>query len=200
MGGVVTPKALSIMAVGFVLARLSWNVEDPDRIGRFLDQDLFSVTDVGDIYGDGLFLTAGVLGLSAAGRATRSQRLTAFSSDLTRSLLLSTSATWALKLSVGRRRPSGGPHSFPSGHTSAAFCIAPVVASHFGWKAAVPAYVLAGFTGIARMEDWRHYLSDVVFGAAIGIAAGDMVAGGGASSLFQYLRLGPSSVGLSLSF
>ena len=118
IGGVVSPKTLSIMAVGLVLARLSWNLEDPDRIGRFLDQDLFSVTDVGDTYGDGLFLAAGVLGLSAAGRATRSQRLADFSADLTRSLLISSSATWALKLSVGRRRPNGGPYSFPSGHTA----------------------------------------------------------------------------------
>ena len=76
--------------------------------------------------------------------------------------------------------------------------LAQIVAKHFGWKAAVPAYILAGFTGIARMEDRRHYLSDVFFGAAIGLTAGDAVAGGrGASHLFDYLSIGLNSVGLS---
>lgn len=189
------------MLVGGALTRLSWNLEDPQKIRRFLDRELFNITDVGDVYGDGLFLGAAVLGLTATSELSHHQGLSDFSSDLSRSLLLSSSTTWALKLSVGRRRPSGGPHSFPSGHTSAAFCVAPIVAKHFGWKAAVPAYLLAGFTGIARMEDRRHFLSDVFFGAAIGLAAGDAVAGGrGASHLFDYVDIGLNSVGISLKF
>ena len=41
---------------------------------------------------------------------------------------------------------------------------------HFGWKVGVPAYVAAGYVATARVHDNRHYLSDVVFGAAMGIA------------------------------
>lgn len=197
----LSPEILSFLLVGGAMTRISWNLEDPQQIRRFLDQSAFGITDVGDVYGDGLFLGAGLLGVTAAARLSGNQRLNEFSSDLSRSLLISSTATWVLKLSVGRKRPNGGPHSFPSGHTSAAFCVAPVIARHFGWKAAVPAYVLAGFTGIARMEDRKHYLSDVFFGAAIGLAAGDAVSGGGIGThLLDYIDIGLDSVGLSLRF
>lgn len=190
-----------ILLAGGAITRISWNLEDPQRIRRFFDQNAFGITDVGDVYGDGLFLGAGLLGVTAAARLTGNQRLNEFSSDLSRSLLMSSTATWVLKLSVGRKRPNGGPHSFPSGHTSAAFCVAPVIARHFGWKAAVPAYILAGFTGISRMEDRKHYLSDVFFGAAIGLAAGDAITDGGIGThLLEYIDIGLDSVGLSFRF
>ena len=201
VGSSFSPGFVSIMIVGGALARLSWNLEDPQEFRRFLDQNVFDITDIGDVYGDGLFLGAGLLGITATSRLSHHQGLTDFSSDLARSLVLSSSATWVLKLSVGRKRPNGGSHSFPSGHTSAAFSVAPIVAKHLGWKAAVPAYLLASFTGIARMEDRRHYLSDVLFGAAIGLAAGDAVAGGrSGSSLLEYVDIGLNSVGVSLKF
>ena len=44
--------------------------------------------------------------------------------------------------------------------------------SHFGHRVGVPAYALAGVTAIGRMEAHRHYLSDVVFGASVGLAVG----------------------------
>jgi membrane-associated phospholipid phosphatase len=36
----------------------------------------------------------------------------------------------------------------------------------------VPAGVLAGLTSIGRLEDRRHYLSDVLFGSALGLSVG----------------------------
>jgi hypothetical protein len=61
--------------------------------------------------------------------------------------------------------------SFPSGHSAAAFAAATVLTRHYGWKAAIPAYLGAAYIGASRVHDNKHYLSDVTFGAAMGIAA-----------------------------
>ena len=78
---------------------------------------------------------------------------------------------YVLKPSVDRTRPDGGRHSFPSGHTASAFAGAAFVQRRCGWRLGVPAYTLASFVGYSRVEAKRHYTSDVVAGAAIGIAA-----------------------------
>ena len=46
---------------------------------------------------------------------------------------------------------------------------------HLGWRFAVPAYVLASYVAISRSPANRHWLSDTVFGAAVGIVAGRTV-------------------------
>jgi membrane-associated phospholipid phosphatase len=83
--------------------------------------------------------------------------------------------TRSLKL-IPRARPfqekANPPNgSFPSGHTSASFATATVIQHQWGWKAGLPAYVLASYVGLARLHR-NHYLSDVAFGAGLGIAAG----------------------------
>jgi hypothetical protein len=40
----------------------------------------------------------------------------------------------------------------------------------YGWKAAIPAYIGAIYIAAARVDGNKHYLSDVVFGAAMGLA------------------------------
>jgi membrane-associated phospholipid phosphatase len=50
-----------------------------------------------------------------------------------------------------------------------------VLQEHFGWKAGVPAYALASYVAASRIHGKRHFLSDVAFGAVIGIAAGRTV-------------------------
>jgi len=66
---------------------------------------------------------------------------------------------------------SPGQGSFPSGHASASFATATVLQRKWGWRAGIPAYAVAGFIGVTRLEN-VHYLSDVTFGAALGIASG----------------------------
>lgn len=81
--------------------------------------------------------------------------------------------TLILKFSVKRLRPDETDlRAFPSGHTSASFALATVAASRWGWKTGVPACLAAGFIGYTRMESNNHYLSDVFFGAGLGIASG----------------------------
>jgi len=55
------------------------------------------------------------------------------------------------------------------------FGTATVLQRNFGWKAGVPAYALASYVAASRVQMKRHFLSDVAFGAAIGIVAGRTV-------------------------
>lgn len=92
-----------------------------------------------------------------------------------RELLLAYGSTMAvvyvLKPTIDRTRPNGGGLSFPSGHTASAFAGAAFVQRRYGWRVGVPAYLVAAFVGYSRVESDNHYTSDVVAGAAIGIAA-----------------------------
>jgi len=76
--------------------------------------------------------------------------------------------TQALKFGVNRTRPNGGNHSFPSGHTSAAFQGAAFIHARYGDAYAIPAYIAASFVGYSRVYANKHFKSDVYAGAIIG--------------------------------
>jgi membrane-associated phospholipid phosphatase len=78
---------------------------------------------------------------------------------------------YVLKPLVDRTRPDGGHQSFPSGHAASAFAGAGFLQRRYGWGFGIPAYAVASFVGYSRVESKHHYTSDVVAGAAIGIAA-----------------------------
>lgn len=89
------------------------------------------------------------------------------------SLLAAGGATYVLKELVHERRPDGSDRkSFPSGHTSISFAAAATLEKRYGWRAGVPALVVASFVGVARVQADRHYWRDVIAGAAIGGAGG----------------------------
>jgi membrane-associated phospholipid phosphatase len=78
---------------------------------------------------------------------------------------------YALKITVNRRRPDGGTHSFPSGHTAMAFAGAGFIQRRYGWALGVPAYAVGGFVGWTRVYTHRHYTSDCLVGGALGLAS-----------------------------
>lgn len=67
------------------------------------------------------------------------------------------------------RRPNGGSHAFPSGHTSSAFMGAAFVHFQFGFLWAIAPYLLAGLTGYSRIWAKEHRVRDVIAGAVLGI-------------------------------
>lgn len=87
------------------------------------------------------------------------------------SFVANLAVTYGLKYSIHKTRPNGGAHSFPSGHTSAAFQGASFIYRRYGLKYAIPAYIGAGFVGYSRVESNNHFTEDVLAGAAIGIAS-----------------------------
>jgi hypothetical protein len=83
--------------------------------------------------------------------------------------------TTSLKFLVGRTRPGGGMRSFPSGHAATAFAAASLIDDNSGGAFGVGAYGLAGLTGYSRIESGRHFPSDVLAGAAIGILSAQVL-------------------------
>jgi len=126
----------------------------------------------GATMGDGLEQSAFALGTYIVGRALPRPGLALLGADLIDAQIVNGVLTQGLKAAVNRKRPSGSSHSFPSGHTSATFATASVVQQHYGWKIALPFYALGGYVSVSRMVDHQHFASDVIFGAALGIASG----------------------------
>ena len=97
-------------------------------------------------------------------------------------LILTAGATQVLKYTAGRARPYTleGPgrfrilaadddhHSFPSGHTAAAFSLSTVLAHQIGngWATA-GLYTLAAMTSLSRVYAGEHWFSDCVFSAVL---------------------------------
>lgn len=80
-----------------------------------------------------------------------------------------------LKYAVGRLRPDESHHnSFPSGHTATAFMTASMLHMEYGWRSpwySIGGYSAAALTGVSRILNNRHWMSDVLAGAAIGIGS-----------------------------
>ena len=62
-------------------------------------------------------------------------------------------------------------------HAAATFALAAVVERHLGYRFALPTIAIATYVGTSRLHDNVHFLSDVVFGAAVGTAVGWTVVG-----------------------
>lgn len=130
------------------------------------------VFEPGEIAGSGAVHAAAAVATYAAGRLMKSQKGAAVGADLVRAQILTAAMTQGLKLSVRRERPDGGNYSFPSGHSSGSFAFASVLGRHYGWRVGVATHVAAAFVAASRLQENRHFLSDVTFGAAIGLVAG----------------------------
>ena len=79
-----------------------------------------------------------------------------------------------LKYTVKEPRPNNGEHnSFPSGHTATAFMGAHFFHKEYAHKSplySIAAYALATMTGVLRQLNDRHWVSDVLVGAGLGIS------------------------------
>ena len=107
----------------------------------------------------------------------RTNKLSHLGFDLMRAIIVSETITHTIKIAVRRDRPTGECCSFPSGHSSVSFATASVFERHLGYKAAWPTLLIASYVGASRLYENRHFLSDVVFGAAVGMASGWTVVG-----------------------
>ncbi|BCS32153.1 hypothetical protein TBR22_A13630 [Luteitalea sp. TBR-22] len=134
------------------------------------------------------------------GRALKHERAAVVGADLVRAQLVNTVFTQGLKLSVNRTRPDGTDWSFPSGHASGTFANAAVLHRHFGWKVGAPAYAVATYVAASRLQANRHFASDVIFGAGVGLISGRAVTVGRGAQRFA---VGPMAVpggGAGISF
>lgn len=106
------------------------------------------------------------------------------------SFILASVSARVIKIVAGRERPNfartidatdwngpGGGSAFVSGHTTAIFSIATVIAERYKDSKLIPwlAYSFAGLEGLSRMYENKHWSSDVFAGAALGYAIGKFV-------------------------
>ncbi|MBN2000662.1 phosphatase PAP2 family protein [candidate division KSB1 bacterium] len=104
--------------------------------------------------------------------------------------------TAGVKYMVRRTRPNGQSNlSFPSGHTSGSFTIAACLHELYGPQVGVPAYIFATLTGLQRIHDNKHWLSDVLAGALLG-----MLIGRGFAQIEEKQQNKTISIGYRVSF
>jgi membrane-associated phospholipid phosphatase len=136
----------------------------------------------GGVIGNGITQVGGALTVYVIGRVRHQRRVAHTGMDLLRAQLVTGALTESIKVAVGRERPDGKPYSFPSGHASLSVATATVIYRHFGAWWSLPAYGAAAYVGASRLRENRHWLSDVVFGSAVGAIGGRTVTRHGRSN------------------
>ncbi|MEP7254236.1 MAG: phosphatase PAP2 family protein [Ferruginibacter sp.] len=150
----------------------SINKNETDFKNKYLELNASSVTA----------LSVGIpVGLAITGFITHDNKIKQDALYMGTAFLLSSIITQSTKHIVNRQRPfekysfiikrddESGGMSFPSGHTSAAFCTATSLALRYHkWYIIAPAYVFATSVAWARMYQGVHYPSDVLVGALVG--------------------------------
>ena len=130
----------------------------------------------GEILGQLYTLLGSASVVYAVGRIQDKPKVSHLGMDLIEALAMSEAITQALKYTVRRERPDGSSkNSFPSGHAADTFAFATALERHLNWKYSVPAYMFSSYVAISRLPANRHWLSDTVFGAAVGIISGRTV-------------------------
>jgi PAP2 superfamily len=158
------------------------NIQDWVQDNRNSTSDDISniVTELGD--GKNVLPPLGLFYLY--GHLVKDEKARRTSIECAESFLASGILVQLLKVSFHRKRPNktdskddwDGPGlylsdlSFPSGHSSTAFSIATVIATEYKNKPLVPplAYGVAALTALSRINDDKHWASDVFMGSAIG--------------------------------
>ena len=175
---------LAILTVGGIGAIAEHSADRQVSTAMFGSGRLNGVLGAGERLGSARTQLAAALATYAVGRISGNSKATLVGADLIRAQLVTQALTAGIKMSVNRTRPDGTQYSFPSGHASVTFATATVLQRDLGWKVGVPAYGLATYVAASRVQDKRHFLSDVTFGAAIGIVAGRSVTIGHGNARF----------------
>lgn len=190
---------LAWLGVGAALSLASHRADGDVTRTLSTSASVEAALDPGRVIGGVATQLGGAVVTYAVGRLTNRPGVTHLGSDLIRAGTLAQAMTQGIKIAARRTRPDGTSLSFPSGHTASAFATATVLERHYGWKAGAPAYALAAYIGASRLSENRHYLSDVIFGATIGIVAGRTVTiGHGATRFALTPMLTPGGAGIAL--
>ena len=197
--GVAAATGLALATDQAIRDRLN----DPhDQLGRTL-------SDIGNGFGDPVIVYGSLLTISVGSKALGTKGVYGVASRALKSALLGGGTTMVLKSIAGRDRPLNSidnPYSFhlfrtsdasfPSGHTTVAFALATSFARETSDKwTDLGFFTLATLTAYSRMHDDKHWASDVVFGAGIGILSARFV------HRFQArVAVAPGGFGMSLAF
>jgi membrane-associated phospholipid phosphatase len=208
------PSTWVILGIGAASAALAHPIDDD------VNAHLVGKTGLARVWAPGKYLgaaytQAGVaIGLYAIGRyvvppnpdaplvegtSPRTNKWSHLGFDLMRAQIVAQSVVQATKFAVRRDRPTGVCCSFPSGHAAAAWAAASVIERHLGYRMALPTIAIASYVATSRLHENVHFLSDVLMGSAVGVAAGWTVVGRHGRSSYAMTPV-PVRGGLAMQF
>ncbi|HVH25980.1 MAG TPA: phosphatase PAP2 family protein [Vicinamibacterales bacterium] len=192
---------LKWLGIGGLVAGLGAAIDQPTSNNFSQARSLDAPFQPGATIGGARFQLASALATYTIGHAIGNRKAAQVGGDLLRAQILSQAITAGVKWSVGRTRPDGTMYSFPSGHSSVTFASATVLQRNFGWKVGIPGYAVATYVAASRVQEKRHFFSDVAFGAAVGIVSGRTVTIGRGESRFALAPMAaPGGGGVSFSW
>ena len=166
-----------------------------------------SVARVGNAFGEPRYVLPVIGAGLLVGQLTGHRTVTRVALRAGGAVAIAGGITTAVKFAVGRSRPRGdgdadlfrplsGWNSFPSGHTAVAFAVATAIAEETRdpWSDAA-LYGAATLTALARLNDDRHWTSDVLVGALLGHLSARWLSRREGGPM-----IGPAGVTMSLEF
>lgn len=170
-------------------------------------------------FGQGTFLGGLSAVLYISGELADNQRIRKTALMSLESLGTSAVIVLSIKFITGRARPQSGQSrdtyrpfstaanfsSFPSGHSSSAFAVATVIASESS-SLFIDAlsYFLASMAALSRVQNNKHWASDVFIGSSIGYFVGKKISSLHKDRKKGNLKVGwqltPNSQGITLSY
>ena len=149
------------------------NVKDANKNTQLLSDFKTGIDDYTQYFGPAM-----TLGLKLAGVEGRSDWPRFFASAGISYIIMATLVN-GIKYSAKEMRPDGSTaNSWPSGHTANSFVGATILHKEYGLTRS-PWYSVAGYgvataTGVMRVLNNRHWVSDVLSGAGIGIISAEL--------------------------
>lgn len=146
-----------------------------------------------DPYGKGIYPLALFTGMYIVGSINNNEYTQSVALNATKTFAIAAVTAFGIKQLTGRKRPgqntylgprawagpfSGGvDSSFPSIHTTTAFAVASFLSSAYSDKIwiGIGSYTMATLVGLSRLNDDKHWASDVFVGAVIGYGIGKLV-------------------------
>lgn len=166
----------SVLLAGALLLPTAFIIDN--RVQNYAQKRGFyskSISKIGDLYGNPWGYIGGITLVTATGFISKQP----FPKTISQVQLIAESVqttaliTSILKDITHRERPNRKSYkSFPSGHTSGSFALAACLNEIYGKKVGYLAYFMAGFVASSRINDNKHYLSDVIAAAILGTIIG----------------------------
>jgi membrane-associated phospholipid phosphatase len=193
-----TGQNAMIAAIGGSAALVARHGDQMAASNTWGDEETF---EPGAIVGNFAVQAGGAFLTYTIGRMTNSPKVARVGAEIFRAQIVSQGTAQAIKYTVGRTRPDGSnDHSFPSGHSASVFATATVLQKEYGWKAGIPAFAVAGWVAASRVQMKKHYLSDVLAGATVGILSGRSVTIGTGKARFAVDPMAvPGGIGVSFT-
>jgi len=175
--------------VGFTLAVMTQDEGTTEEIREHPTRAAADLASVFRHVGQPEVYAALPVAILTTGLLAGDDRIARAGGRLAASVVLGTTAFEALKFVSGRARPDAaddawqfspfsGRGSLPSGHSTVAFAIATSLSHELHTPVATVAlYTAAAGTAWSRVYDHRHWASDVVLGAALGITSAEVAQG-----------------------